>query len=79
MHVSGQAEAHMECLTPREKQVLTIVGQGKTTKEIAEVLGVSSATVSNHRKHICRKLGIHSTAELVAFAARLLNGLPQNQ
>lgn len=56
-------------LTPREKEVLRIVGQGKTTKQIAEALRLSVATVGNHRKHICRKLNLHSTAELVAFAA----------
>jgi DNA-binding CsgD family transcriptional regulator len=57
-------------LTTREKQVLNIIGKGRTTKQIAEELGLSAATVGNHRKHICKKLGLHSTAELVAFAAR---------
>jgi len=57
-------------LTPREKEVLKIIGEGKTTKQVAEELGLSVSTVGNHRKHICRKLGLHSTAELVAFAAR---------
>jgi len=60
-------------LTPREKEVLKIIGHGKTTKQVAGQLGLSVSTVGNHRKHICRKLGLHSTAELVAFAARLMN------
>jgi DNA-binding CsgD family transcriptional regulator len=60
-------------LTPREKQILDIIAAGKTTKQIAEELSVSTSTVGNHRKHICKKLDLHSTAELVAFAVRNLN------
>lgn len=60
-------------LTPREKQILDIIAAGKTTKQIAEDLRVSTSTVGNHRKHICKKLDLHSTAELVAFAVRNLN------
>lgn len=56
-------------LTPRERQVLDLIGQGKTTKEIAALLQLSAGTVSNHRKAICKKLDIHSTAELVCRAA----------
>ena len=61
-------------LTPREKEVLRYVGQGKTSKQIAAALNVSVLTVSNHRRHICKKLGIHSTAQLVAFAANQIHG-----
>jgi DNA-binding CsgD family transcriptional regulator len=57
-------------LTPREREVLKLVGQGKTSKQIADILNLSVFTVSNHRKHICRKLGVHSTAQLVAFAVK---------
>jgi DNA-binding CsgD family transcriptional regulator len=57
-------------LTGREKEVLQQIAGGKTSKQVAEALSVSIHTISNHRKHICRKLGLHSTAELVAFAAR---------
>lgn len=57
-------------LTERELEVLALVGQGKTSKQVAEELNLSVETVANHRKHICRKLGLHSTAELVAYAAR---------
>lgn len=59
-------------LTPREKQILDIIAAGKTTKQIADELRVSTSTVGNHRKHICKKLDLHSTAELVAFAVRNL-------
>ncbi|HKE23227.1 MAG TPA: LuxR C-terminal-related transcriptional regulator [Bryobacteraceae bacterium] len=52
-------------LTPREQQVLDLIGKGKTTKEIATILKLSTGTVGNHRKSICRKWDVHSTAELV--------------
>jgi DNA-binding CsgD family transcriptional regulator len=58
-----------EALTSREVDVLTLIGQGKTTKEIATILSISVQTVGNHRKHICRKLNLHSTAEIASFAA----------
>jgi len=57
-------------LTRRETEVFELVAQGKTSKQIAAALEISVHTVNNHRKRICRKLGVHSTAELVAFAAR---------
>jgi len=57
-------------LTAREVQVLDLIGRGLSTKEIAGMLGRSVETISNHRKHICKKLGIHSTAELVLFGSR---------
>lgn len=60
-------------LTHRESEVLAALGDGKTSKQIAEQLGLSVYTVNIHRKHICRKLGIHSTAQLVAFAASQKN------
>jgi DNA-binding CsgD family transcriptional regulator len=55
-------------LTQREKQVLDLIGLGKTTKEVAAILKLSTGTIGNHRKSICRKLDAHSTAELVACA-----------
>jgi DNA-binding CsgD family transcriptional regulator len=55
-------------LTRREKEVLELIGQGKTSKQIAHNLNLSVYTVNNHRKHICKKVGLHSTAQLVAFA-----------
>ncbi|MGA2436717.1 MAG: LuxR C-terminal-related transcriptional regulator [Bryobacteraceae bacterium] len=57
-------------LTPRESELLVFIGQGKTSKQVAQTVHLSVFTVNNHRKHICRKLGLHSTAELVAYAAR---------
>ncbi len=59
-----------EDLTPRESEILRLVGQAKANREIASILNLSVHTVGNHRKQICRKLGIHTTAELVAYALR---------
>ena len=55
-------------LTRREREVLEKIGEGKNSRQIAETLNLSVYTVNNHRKHICKKMGLHSTAQLVAFA-----------
>ena len=57
-------------LSPRELEVLQLIVDGKTNKEIAAHLGLSKNTVSVHRAHIMRELGIHKTAELVVYALR---------
>ena len=59
-----------EPLTPRERQVLQLIAEGKTTKEIARLLGVSVKTAETHRSHIMTKLSIHETAGLVRYAIR---------
>ena len=66
----AQATRDDSRLTPREHQVVELIGRGKTTKEIATTLNLSTETVGNYRKGICRKLDIHTTAELVCRAAR---------
>lgn len=58
-------------LTQRELQIVQLIAQGKSTKEIASELGVSSHTISSHRTRIARALGVRSTAELVAYAIRV--------
>jgi DNA-binding NarL/FixJ family response regulator len=58
--------------TARELDVLFLIGHGKTTKEIAFSLNLSVGTVRAHRRNMCRKLAIHSTAELVSFATSWL-------
>jgi DNA-binding CsgD family transcriptional regulator len=65
-------ELTAEKLTAKEMQVLKMIGHGNTSKEIASMLHVSLQTVANHRKHICSKLQLHSTAALVAYAARVV-------
>jgi DNA-binding NarL/FixJ family response regulator len=62
-------------LSPRERQVLQLVAEGKTTKEVAVVLGVSVKTAESHRTRVMAKLDIHETAGLVRYAIR--NGIIQ--
>ncbi|HUZ48071.1 MAG TPA: response regulator transcription factor [Terriglobia bacterium] len=62
--------APQENLTPRELQVLQLVAEGKTTKEVANLLGVSFKTAESHRTRIMEKLDIHETAGLVRYAIR---------
>jgi len=57
-------------LTPREREVLLLVANGASSKEIAARLGVSPRTVESHRARIMQKLGIHKAPELVRFAIR---------
>jgi DNA-binding NarL/FixJ family response regulator len=57
-------------LTPREREVLQLVAEGRTTKEIATALGLSVKTAESHRGKIMRKLDIHETAGLVRYAIR---------
>jgi DNA-binding NarL/FixJ family response regulator len=61
--------ADKQDLTPSENKVLDLIGLGKTNKEIAAALNRSVNTVGSHRSSILRKLGFHSTAELVRYAA----------
>jgi len=57
-------------LTPRERQVLQLVGEGKSTKQIAEVLHISVKTAEFHRGRLMKKLKVHDTANLVRYAIR---------
>jgi two-component system, NarL family, response regulator NreC len=63
-------EALVNNLTVRERQVLQLVAEGKTTKEVAQQLGISAKTADSHRTRIMTKLGIHETAGLVRYAIR---------
>lgn len=55
-------------LTLREKTILSMVGEGEKSEQIAEILGISVFTVRTHRRNLMRKLGIHSVALLVRYA-----------
>jgi two-component system NarL family response regulator len=57
-------------LGPRERQVLTLLAEGKRSNEIASKLGISGATVEVHRRNIMRKLDAHSVAQLTKYAIR---------
>ncbi len=65
--LKGEREA---ALTPRELEVLQMIVDGKSNKEIAVVLDLSANTVAVHRANIMNTLGIHKTAELVVYAIR---------
>jgi DNA-binding NarL/FixJ family response regulator len=60
-----------ESLTPREQEVMVLLAEGYSPKEIGAKLFISPKTVENHRTNIMNKLGLHSTLELVRYAARL--------
>lgn len=60
-----------DTLSGRERQVLQLVGEGKSTKEVAKHLGIGVKTAESHRARLMRKLDIHETAGLVRYAIRL--------
>ena len=62
--------APADALSARERQILQLVGEGKSTKEVAVQLGVSVKTAESHRARLMRKLDIHETASLVRYAIR---------
>ncbi|MGE5624325.1 MAG: response regulator [Bacillota bacterium] len=66
----GKSELPPDPLTDRERQVLQLIAEGKTTKQIAEILGLSVKTADSHRTRIMQKLEIHETASLVRYAVR---------
>ena len=73
-YVDGEA-APADRLAPRERQVLQLVAEGKTSKEIGGILGVSTKTAESYRARVMTKLDIHDTAGLVRYAIR--NGIVQ--
>ncbi len=60
-----------EALTDREKQVFRLVAEGKSNKEVADVLGISVKTAMSHREHVMEKLDLHNRTELVRLALKL--------
>jgi two-component system response regulator NreC len=64
------AEDSYELLTPREREVLQLVAEGKSNKEVANLLNLSLYTVETHRTHILQKLNLHSVPELILYAVR---------
>ncbi len=57
-------------LSPREREVLQLLAEGRSTREVAERLNLSVKTVETHRQNLMRKLGFQSTAQLVKYAIR---------
>lgn len=66
----ARSETPFDPLTDRERQVLQLVAEGNTTKEIAMIIGVAPKTAETHRVKVMDKLDIHSTAGLVRYAIR---------
>ena len=65
---SGKPPSHN--LTPRERQILKLLADGKANKEVATLLGLSIKTVEAHRANVMRKLDLRSLSELIHFAIR---------
>jgi len=59
-----------DLLTEREREILQLLGEGKSNKEAAAVLNLSPYTVETHRTNMMQKLGLHNTAEIVLYAVR---------
>ncbi len=68
--VLGEGHGEHEELTPREEQVVKLVAEAHTNKEIAELLGLAEKTAENHRSNAMRKLGMRDRVELVRYAIR---------
>jgi DNA-binding NarL/FixJ family response regulator len=65
-----RAEPTLPSLTPREREIVQLLAEGKSTKEVATVLNLSVKTAETHRSNIMRKLRLHSVGELVLYAIR---------
>ena len=60
-------------LTPRQREIIQLLAEGKTSKEAATLLGISAKTLETHRANIMRRLDCHSVGQLVRYAVR--NGI----
>jgi two-component system response regulator NreC len=67
---SRGAEDTYELLTTREREILQLLAEGRTNKEMANMLNLSLYTVETHRTHILQKLNLHSVPELILYAVR---------
>ena len=67
---TSSGQSHLDVLTPRQRQVLQLIAEGRGTREIAERLHLSVKTVETHRAQLMNRLGIHDISGLVRFAIR---------
>jgi DNA-binding NarL/FixJ family response regulator len=67
--IANEAEPY-ERLTDREKQVLKLVAEGRSNKEVSTLLGISVKTAMSHREHVMQKLDVHTRTDLIRFALR---------
>jgi two-component system, NarL family, response regulator NreC len=69
LHAKGLTDSY-ELLTDREKEVLQLLAEGRSNKEVAALLDVGLSTVETHRGNLMQKLNLHNTAEIVLYAVR---------
>ena len=74
-NASGTLAPELPKLTPREREVVQLIAEGKSSKEVASLLNLSTKTAETHRTNLMRKLGLHSVADLTLYAVR--NGIVQ--
>jgi two-component system response regulator NreC len=70
LHESADTTDELSRLSDREREVLQLIAEGKSNKEVSQILDVAVSTVESHRKHIMEKLDVHNTAAIVRFALR---------
>jgi DNA-binding NarL/FixJ family response regulator len=70
LNAAGAAVPSVSVLTPREREIIQLLAEGKSNKEVADLLGISIKTAETHRAAIMRKLELKSTADLVRYAVR---------
>jgi DNA-binding NarL/FixJ family response regulator len=73
LHPGPDSDHQRSVLTPREREVIQLLAEGKTTKEVATVLNLSVKTAETHRTNLMRKLDLHSVVDLTLYAVR--NGI----
>jgi DNA-binding NarL/FixJ family response regulator len=69
-NASGTLAPELPKLTPREREVVQLIAEGKSSKEVASLLNLSTKTAETHRSNIMRKLGLHSIRDLVVYAIK---------
>jgi two-component system response regulator NreC len=70
LHEGGEATDELSVLSDREREVLQLIAEGKSNKDVSQILDVAVSTVESHRKHVMEKLDLHNTAAIVRFAVR---------
>lgn len=70
LHGTGEKAVNVPRLTSREREIVQLLAEGKSTKEVAAILDLSVKTAETHRSNVMRKLDIHSVSELVIYAIR---------
>ncbi len=70
MPSAAESPSAYDLLGTREREVLKLIAEGKTSKEMAAALGLAAKTIETHRRNIAQKVGLHSVAELTKYAVR---------